>query len=163
MGEALWPCRLCLTTGASLGRGLRLLQPQRITCRGPSGQPFAQQTLCLGVTPCPQVGLQQSIFKDFALGVAPSYPDHLVRDRFEVLHRTLVVAACKRRECLDQGRHDLAGRHLTLRQALPELGRQLRECLYITCRGIGEGAVDITKRYASPWEGAGCECCHRLT
>jgi hypothetical protein len=107
--------------------------------------------------------LQQGVFKDFALGVAPSYPDDLVRDRFEVLRCTLVVATRKRRECLDQGRHDLAGRHLALHQALPELGRQLCECLYVTCRGIGEGAVDITKRYASPWEGAGCECCHRLT
>ena len=90
-------------------------------------------------------------------GHCSPYPDHLVRDRFEVLHATLVVAACKRRERLDQGRHDLAGRHLTLRQALPELGRQLGECLYITCRGIGQGTVDITKRYASPWEGTGCD------
>jgi hypothetical protein len=55
------------------------------------------------------------------------------------------------------------GETLTLRQALPELGRELRECSYITCSGIGEGAVDITKRYTSPWEGAGCECCHHLT
>jgi len=47
--------------------------------------------------------LQQGVFKDFALGVAPSYPDDLVRDRFEVLHCTLVVAMRKRRECLDLG------------------------------------------------------------
>ena len=86
-------------------RCLRLLQPQRITRGRPSGQPFAQQTLCLGVVPCAQVGLQQSIFKDFALGIASPYPNNLVRDRFEVLHRLLVVAACKRRECLDQSRH----------------------------------------------------------
>ena len=110
-------------------RCLRLLQPQRIARGRPSGQPFAQQTLCLGVVPCAQVGLQQGIFKDFALGIASPYPNNLVRDRFEVLHRLLVVAACKRRECFDQSRHRCAGRHFALRQALPELGRQLRECL----------------------------------
>jgi hypothetical protein len=67
--------------------------------------------------------LQQGIFKDFALGVAPPYADYLVCDRLEVLYCSLVVTACKRRKCLDQGRHDLASRHLALRQALPELGR----------------------------------------
>jgi hypothetical protein len=67
--------------------------------------------------------LQQGVFKDFTLGVAPAYPDHLVHDRFEVVHCTLVVAACKRCERLDQGWHNLAGWHPALRQALPELGR----------------------------------------
>jgi hypothetical protein len=67
--------------------------------------------------------LQQGICKDFALGIASPYPHNLVRDGFEVLHRLLVVAARKRRERLDQGRHDLASRHIALLQALPELGR----------------------------------------
>jgi hypothetical protein len=106
--------------------------------------------------------LQQGIFKDFALGIASPYPNNLVRDGFEVLHRLLIVTACKCRECLDQRRHRCAGRYLTLRQTLPELGRELGECCSIPCRGIGEGAVDITKRYASPWESACGEGCHCL-
>jgi hypothetical protein len=115
------------------------------------------------MVPCSQVGLQQGVFKDFALGVAPSHPNHLVRHRFEMLHRTLVVTACKRGERLDNGRYDLARRHLALHKALSELGRQLRECLCVTRCGIGEGTVNITKRYTSPWEGAGGECCYHLT
>jgi hypothetical protein len=39
------------------------------------------------------------------------------------LYRTLVVTARKRRQRFDQRRHDLASRHLALRQALSELSR----------------------------------------
>ena len=112
--------------------------------------------------------MQQSICEDFALGVAPSHPHDLIRYRFKVLYGTLIVAVCTCRERFDNSRHHLASRHLPLRQALPELGRQLCERLCIAHHSIGEGAVDISKRYARPREGARskrghCLVCTRRT
>ena len=127
---------------ACLGAG----EPVAVADGGAAVEALAEQVFCVVVLLGADVGLEEGVLEDFALGVAATDAGELREYGSEVSRRVFVAVVGECADAFDEGQGYLFGEGVSLSGKVAQAILDAAEALFVTAGGECEGGVSVTER-----------------